>query len=118
MKVVPKPKPYWKVRHWKLIEEENTNWYYGYYRSNNSFMNGRIIEKRTLTSLSDKRILVYLKNPPDWLKNHKKSQCMWEVGKEGWSRVHFQANHPSTVDGAIMSVESFLKEEDPSNGQN
>ncbi len=79
-------------------------------------MNGRIIEKTTLSSLSEKRILVYLKNPPSWLKSHEKSSCMFEVGGKGWSRVHFHENQPSTVGQAIMSVESFLKEEAPSNG--
>lgn len=113
MKVVPKEKPYWKVRNWKLIEDGKTNWYYGYYRSKGCSMNGRIIEKATLSSLSKKRVLVYLKNPPDWLRSHDKSRCMFEVGEEGWSRVHFHRNHPSTVGQAIMSVEIFLKEETP-----
>jgi len=113
MKIVPKQKPYWKIRGWKFIEDEGTNWYYGYYRSKKSSMNGRIIEKTTLSSLSKKRILVYLKNPPSWLESHEKSRCMFEVGEEGWSRVHFHRNHPSTVGQAIMSVESFLNTEEP-----
>lgn len=77
-------------------------------------MNGRIIERPTLTSLVRKRIVVYLKNPPDWLKSHEKRRCMWEVGENGWARVHFKSKHPKTVDQAILSVESFLKENSPS----
>ena len=115
MKVISRGKPYWKVRNWKLIENGNNYWYYGFYTAKGTSMNGRIIERPTLSSLVKKRIVVYLKNPPNWLKNHEKRRCMWEVGEKGWSRVHFQKNHPRTVDQAILTVEAFLEENKPSN---